>query len=189
MAQYQGFISPSYSHRNFQYSSQTTKNWLLEQGVQTGKAAAPFLFVPRRGLRRVKDDFVGISRGSYVASNNKSYFVFGEKLHEFDGSSWITIDGNIPGGSTPVKMIDNGTHLFIVADNAPHYMAFSTRELVEASGGAYGRSTTLAYLDGYVIFSRLNSGQFYWTNLASTTANALNFATAESSPDKLVSVV
>lgn len=184
---YDGFIGPSFSHRNFQYSSQTCKNWLIEQGTPIGKAAAPLLFVPRRGLKLVRDDFIGPCRGFYVSSNNQLYVVFGNSLFLFESGAWTTISIEIP-GTTPVQFTDNGTHLFFVADKIPYFMSFSTKIVSAASGGAYSASSSLAFLDSYILFSRDNSNQFYWTDLASTTANPLNFATAESSPDTIVAL-
>lgn len=184
---YQGFIGPAFQHRNFSYANQSTKNWLIEQGIPVGKGAAPMLFVPRRGLRLVKNDFSGACRGIYTASVNRMYVVFGQDLYEYDGDTWRTISSLI-GGSGQVSFSDNGTHLFLIFDNTPHFMSFSSRVLTEATGGAYTASSTLAYLDNYILFSRVNSGQFYWTDLGATTANALNFATAESSPDKIVAL-
>lgn len=184
---YEGFVGPSFSHRNFSYACQTTKNWLIEQGIPVGKGAAPLLFVPRRGLKLIRDDFIGICRGFYVSSTNIMYVVFGSNLHSYDGVVWKLISSSIF-GTTEVKFSDNGTHLFFIADNVPYFMTFSTDIITEATGGAYDKSTSLAFLDSYILFSKQNSNQFYWTDLASTTANALNFASAESSPDKIVAL-
>ena len=185
---FQGFIGPSFSHRNFQYSSQTCKNWLIEQGTPIGKAAAPMLFVPRRGLKIVRSDFLGPCRGFYVSSNNQMYVVFGNSLFLFEAGSWTTISTSVLGTSL-VQFTDNGTHLFFIADKIPYFMSFSTKIVSEASGGAYSASSSLTFLDSYILFSRDFSNQFYWTDLGSTTANPLNFATAESSPDKIIALI
>ena len=145
---YTGFVGPSFSHRNFSYACQTTKNWLIEQGIPVGKGAAPLLFVPRRGLKLIRNDFVGPCRGFYVSSTNIMYVVFGSNLHSYDGLVWKQISTTIF-GTTDVKFSDNGTHLFFIADSVPYFMTFATNIVTEATGGAYDKSTSLAFLDSY----------------------------------------
>lgn len=49
--------------------------------------------------------------------------------------------------------------------------------------------SSVVAIKSYILFSLANSDRFYWINPAETTVDALNFATAESSPDHIVQIL
>lgn len=60
---------------------------------------------------------------------------------------------------------------------------------VELTGAAnYYPAHTVAFLDGYLIFEKAHTNQFYNTDPLSLTVGAGNFKSAESSPDNIVAV-
>lgn len=192
---FKGFIGPSYHLRNFAYDCQTCVNFLLEVD-ETGKGnqAQPAQLTSRPGLAPVITGLTGVSRGGYSASNGKLYWVFGNKLYEITTGSGLTgwsasVKGTISAGTTPVFITDNTVDLFVLSSGQPWAMNLSTGVVSALSGGAYTSSSSMAFLDSYVVFSKVNSGQFYWTDLLDTTASALNFATAEANPDRLTGII
>lgn len=193
-----GFIGPSYSLRNIAYDCQTCKNWLLEVD-ETGKGrnAEPAQYIPRPGslLSSIgQNTLAGPLRGEWSASNGNLYMVFGSSLYKIttgdaDGSGWsATLIYNSIAGEGRVAITDNSLTMFISA-GTNYAMDLTTEAVTILTGGAYADSSSLAFLDSYVLFSKTDSNQFFWTDLLNTTADALNFASAEANPDKIVGLI
>ena len=84
---------------------------------------------------------------------------------------------------------DNGNEVVVVGKNGysydPETHIFKTMMVQE---GWYD-SDTVAYMDGYFIFNRSGTGQFFISKLYSTELNPLDWATGESAPDDTVGVI
>jgi hypothetical protein len=90
-----------------------------------------------------------------------------------DGNSIITTE-TMSNGSWGGPTLSNGANFTVTGITDP---AFAT--------GA----TSVAFCDGYMIFSRPDSGQWFISGLYDATSfDALDFATAEGSPDNLVRI-
>ena len=114
------------------------------------------------------------------------YAVAGEKLYSVDSAGTSTELGDIP-GSDRVYMADNGTQLCIVANPTGYIYATSLAEITDPD---WPGASTVTYMDGYFIFSRADSGQFFISALLDgTDIDALDFATAERSPDNVIRVI
>jgi len=118
------------------------------------------------------------------------YAVSGEVLYRID-TLWNTFPiGTVSGSSGPVSMSDNGTQLFI-ACNGPSFIYNSlTLEFKQIDDPDFPGAVTVGYLDGYFVFNEPNSQRLWITSLLDgTSIDPLDFASAEGSPDGLVSVL
>jgi len=118
------------------------------------------------------------------------YAVSGEVLYRID-TLWNTFPiGTVAGSSGPVSMSDNGTQLFI-ACNGPSFIYNSlTLEFKQIDDPDFPGAVTVGYLDGYFVFNEPNSQRLWVTSLLDgTSIDPLDFASAEGSPDGLVSVL
>jgi hypothetical protein len=118
------------------------------------------------------------------------YAVSGEVLYRVD-TLWNTFPiGTVAGSSGPVSMSDNGTQLFI-ACNGPSFIYNSlTFEFKQIDDPDFPGAVTVGYLDGYFVFNEPNSQRLWITSLLDgTSIDPLEFASAEGSPDGLVSVL
>ena len=118
------------------------------------------------------------------------YAVSGEVLYKID-TLWNTSPiGTVAGSSGPVSMSDNGTQLFI-ACNGPSFIYNSlTLEFAQITDPDFPGAVTVGYLDGYFVFNEPNSQRLWITSLLDgTSIDPLEFASAEGSPDGLVSVL
>lgn len=114
------------------------------------------------------------------------------------GSDLFTVSGS--------GLYRGSTLLGTIAGTGPVSWAFSDLELVLTRGGsAYSYNgtdlaaiafpdsadvTAVTFLAGLFVFARADSAKFYWSAvLDGRTINALDFATAESSPDPLRDVI
>lgn len=129
---------------------------------------------PIRGLWQVKDYL-------YVASGNSLYKV---------SKSWAaTRIGDITGTGS-VSMSDNGTQLFVACNPDGYIYNTNTQEFKQITDPDYPGAVTVGYLDGYFVFNEPDSQKFWVTSLLDgSSVDPLDFASAEGSPDNLVSLI
>lgn len=87
------------------------------------------------------------------------------------------------------SMANNGYQLVIVDGKRGYWHEEDTDEVHQFDGDGWYPSDAVAYQDGYFIFNRAGTGQFFISQLLSVEFNAIDFATAEGSPDDAVHVV
>ena len=107
----------------------------------------------------------------------------------------LLVGSNI-GGTDIVGMADNGFQLCIVSgqaragwvlDTNPQSSTFGFQQITDP---AFYPANTVSFFDGYFIFDRIGTNEFFLSNLYDgTTYNALDFASAESQPDFVTGTV
>jgi len=197
---YFGFVGQSYNLRNVDYDCQRTVNWYVEPNESlAGKNEETAQLIPTPGLKKILTATDGLSRGGYVASDGKLYWMFGETLHVIDtdgtaeGFTSTAIDFVFPYTSNDVRcqFVDNGFDMFILSGGNQYGINFTTEDITTLylqTDTGYEPSSSQAFLDGYIVQSRKDKNFFHWSDNYNITANALNFAAAESSPDKIVAL-
>jgi hypothetical protein len=141
------------------------------------------------GLRLLANMGDGPIRGLWQFGGY-GYVVSGEVLYRVD-SIWRVIPiGTVSGSSGPVSMVDNGTQLFI-ACNGPSFIYNSlTLEFKQITDPDFPGAVTVGYINGYFVFNEPNSQRIWITQLLDgTSIDPLDFASAEGSPDGLVSLI
>ncbi|QZI87773.1 packaged DNA stabilization protein [Vibrio phage 66E30.1] len=122
--------------------------------------------------------------------NNKGrvFAVTPSKMYEIfkDGSFKELGDVDLKGR---VVMEDNGIQVVVVDGFKGFYYDASTEEVNEITSEGFYPATTVTYQDGYFLFDRRGTGQFFISELLNVTFNGLDFATAEGQPDNLVAVL
>ncbi len=88
-----------------------------------------------------------------------------------------------------VSMEDNGIQVVIVDGFKGFYYDARTDEVKQIDSDAFYPSTTVTYQDGYFLFDRKGTGQFFISELLDVDFDPLDFATAEGQPDNLVAVL
>jgi hypothetical protein len=118
------------------------------------------------------------------------YAVSGEMLYKIDSLWNVTEIGPVAGSSGPVSMADNGTQLFI-ACNGPSFIYNSlTLAFAQITDPDFPGAVTVGYLNGYFVFNEPNSQRLWITQLLDgQSIDPLDFASAEGSPDGLVSIL
>jgi hypothetical protein len=119
-----------------------------------------------------------------------AYAVSGEVLYKIDSLWRTTPIGAVAGATGPVSMVDNGTQLFI-ACNGPSFIYNSlTNQFAQITDPDFPGAVTVGYLNGYFVFNEPNSQRLWITQLLDgTSIDPLDFASAEGSPDGLISVL
>ncbi len=110
----------------------------------------------------------------YLATTDRIYRVLGETFEEIATVSFT---------ADRVFIADNGIELMFVGYNGytynPDTLVFTDMATVTGWYPAY----TVAYMDGYFIFNRAETGQFFISKLYSHEIDPLDWATGEAAPD------
>ncbi len=121
-------------------------------------------------------------------NGNRAFAVTPTKLYEiFNNGAYVELgDVELSGR---VVMEDNGSQLVMVDGAKGYYYDTSTNEVNRITAEGFYPASTVTYQDGYFIFDRKGTGQFFISNLLDVTFDPLDFATAEGQPDPLVAVL
>lgn len=134
--------------------------------------------------------------GNYTVGTGpgRGLHVFGGSLYAVSGSSLYRVGSNgitsrigaIPGANR-VYQANNGIQHVIVADGIGYTSDGATVSVITDLD--FRTSGPIAFLDNYILAIEAGSGRFFGSALADATDwDALDFATAEGSPDNLVSL-
>jgi hypothetical protein len=162
---------------------------LYPEALIEGKEAAYLQRCP--GLRLLANVGSGPIRGLWAFSNDASsaFVVSGNELYKISTSYTATLLGTVA-GTGPVSMADNGTQLFIAA-NGPSYIYNNTTDtFAQITDPDFPGAVMVSFLDQYFVFNEPNSQRIWVTELLDgTSIDPLDFASAEGSPDGVVSLI
>lgn len=153
--------------------------------INTAEDKSPISFYPTPGLELFAT-VSGTVRGWRVVKN-RWFVVADANFYELSSAGVPTLRGSLSTSAGNVDLTDNGLQVLIVDGNGYSFTlgtnAFAT------IGGAFPGANTCAFDSGFALVNRPNTGEFWISNSYDlTTWAALDFATAESSPDNLVRV-
>lgn len=179
-------LGSAYVARSINAADNRLINLYPEAIAEGGKTAAFFTRCP--GLRLLAAVGVGPIRGMWQFGGY-GYVVSSDKLYRIDTSWNSTLLGSVS-GSGPVSMSDNGTQLFIACNPDGFIYNASTNVFAQITDPDFPGAVTVGYLDGYFVFNEPDSQKVWITSLLDgTTVDPLDFASAEGSPDGLVSLI
>lgn len=188
------FVGPSYELANMRADAQRTVN-MYPVRVESGTGKSQFFLKSVPGLNAVVSSTTAgkiTCRGllsRQQSGNNIVYAVLGDGFYELDGAT-LTSRGTITGSNTTltVWMAHGRDHVVIVNRQDAFYYTFATSTLAQITDvDLFADTSWVAYLAGRFVFGNRFSDQFQWTGIdAPNTIDALDFATAESSPDGLM---
>lgn len=121
-------------------------------------------------------------------NGDRAFAVTSTKLYEIFKNGTYTELGDVS-FSGVVKMEDNGYQVVMVDGIKGYYYDDNTEVVSQITHEAFYPSSTVAYQDGYFIFNRNGTGQFYLSELLDVDFDANDYASAEGQPDDLVAVL
>ena len=179
-------LGSSYVARSVNAADNRMVNLFPEIVPEGGKEPAFLNRAP--GLRLLLSAGTGPIRGLWQLGGYM-FAVSGSQLYRIDTSYTATPVGFID-NTGPVSMADNGTQIFIACNGPSYIYNVSTLTLTQITDPDFPGAVTVGYLDGYFVFNEPNSQKVWVTALLDgTDIDALSFASAEGSPDGLVSLI
>ena len=179
-------LGSAYVARSINAADNRMVNLFPEIVPEAGKEPAFLNRAP--GLRLLTTAGNGPVRGLWTYGG-VAYIVSGDKLYQMAGFGTPVVIGTVS-GTGPVSMVDNGTQLFIACGGPSYIYNNSTGAFGPITDPDFPGALTVGYLDGYFVFIEPNSQKVWVTTLLDgTSIDPLEFASAEGSPDNLVSMI
>lgn len=183
-----GLVGQSYVQRSLPFNAQRTVNLypiIDEQGAEVASLQGT------PGLDLFTTAGSGGNRGSFRSNNNgRVFFVTGTNLYETDESGTVTDHGPLLSSEGNVS-IDEDINTLAICDGVKLYsFTYATDTLAQVTDADLPSSVGfVTNIDGYFVVNENETGKFYISAINDVTSwDALDFATAESNPDKLLSV-
>jgi hypothetical protein len=178
-------LGSTYVARSVNAADSRMVNLFPELVPEGGKEPAFLQRAP--GLRLLATLGTGPIRGLWQFGGF-GYAVSGNTLYKITTAWTATALGTIA-NTGPVSMSDNGTQLFVAANGPSYIYNASTNMFAQITDPDFPGAVTVGYIDGYFVFNEPNSQKVWVTSLLDGSAiDPLDFASAEGSPDGLVSL-
>jgi hypothetical protein len=171
-----------------------SRNWNAERSINlypvisdSQGAKEPMALFGTPGLEYLGTAGGGPIRGAITCGNGRSFCLSGSELYEINSDNTVTLRGTVSTFSNPVSMDENGTQLMLATSPDGYIFNFDTNAFTQITDVDFPGADYVTYLDGYFIVTPPNNlGKFYISALFDGLVwDALDFATAESSPDGL----
>jgi len=180
------FLGASYESTSKSTNSQECVNLYPEADPAQGKNALILVGTP--GLELFSTLGASPIRGSR-AMKGFIYAVSGNILYSVLPNGVKAEIGALQTSSGNVSMVDNGTQLMIVDGDYGYIYNTSTEVFAQITDADFPGADTVAFLDGYFVFNKPNTGSFMITGLYDgTTVDALDIKTAEGHPDNILAI-
>lgn len=180
------FVGPSYNLTARKASVQRAVNLYLSGMEAQGKSPVIMNSVP--GLTLFSTPGESPIRGMLVAAD-RLFVVAGGSLYELDSLGTATKRGGLFTFTGAVSMAYGTTQLVLVDGPYGYVFTLSTNTFVRITSPNFYGSSRVRFIDNYFAFIRPDTQQFYISAINdATTFDALDFASAESFPDGLVSL-
>jgi hypothetical protein len=182
-----GLVGPTSDQRSLPFDSQRSIN-LFPVLDEMGKEVAALYSVPGKSLFTTAG--LGAIRGEFCSTNDRAFAISGSALYEIESNGTTTSRGTLNTSNGNVTIAENGSQLAICDGIFLYILTYSSNAFAVVTDADFPTSVgTVCSLDGYFIVNENSTGKFYVSELNDgLTWDALDFATAESSPDDLVAV-
>lgn len=179
-------LGSAYVARSVNAADNRMINLFPEVVPEAGKEPAFLQRAP--GLNYLATMGAGPVRGLWQFGNY-GYAVSGTSLYQID-TDWNVVSKGTVSGTGQVSMVDNGTQMFIAAGATGYIYNAGTDVFAQITDPDFAGAVTVGFIDGYFVYNQPNSQKFWVTSLYDgTSVDPLDFASAEGSPDNLVSLI
>lgn len=182
-----GLVGASSQQRSLPFNAERTVN-LFPVFDQQGKEVAALYGTP--GLNLFSTAGTGSIRGCFSCANGRAFVVSAGQLYEILSDGTNTPRGTLSTSDGIVSLDENGFQLAICDGTSVYIFTFATNVFTQVSDVDLPVSSTITFIDGYFVVNKSSSGQFNISKqFDGLIWGALDFATAESSPDELIRVI
>lgn len=184
-----GLVGGSYQQRSLPFNAQRTVN-LFPIKDEGGKEVSALYGTA--GKRLFANIGLGPIRQEFTSANGRFFAVSNSKLYEVDSLGASSELGSLDSSDGIVTMAENNTQLAICDGSKLYILTYSTNDFQKITVASFPTSVGIVtFIDGYFVVNENDTGRFYISGINDglSSWDALDFATAESSPDNLVSVV
>lgn len=184
--------SGAYSAKSVIASAQRCVNLYPEVTPQQTSPPTLVIHYLTPGLVEKANPTNGTVRGLYRATTGALFAVIDTDVYFINTNYTYVLCGTIGAGTGQVSMMDNGTTLVVVDGTANGYwLTLGTTVLNAIVDAAFYGANFVCYLDGYFIFNRPNTNQFYisppfWNGV--DPFDPLDIAAKIGGPDPIIAI-
>lgn len=180
------FIGNSVKDDDLALTAQETVNWYIEsqkEGARNSKA-----LIGAQGTSEWTTVGTGVIRA--ILNHNETFYVIsGISLYRVASDKTVTLLGTFDENNQPY-ISANLTQIIVVNGVSGYVWDEVTEIFTKISDGDFYPSSTVCYQDGYLIFGREGTGQFFISNVDDAlTYDAINFDEATLRGDIIKAVV
>lgn len=183
------FVGQAYQARSLNVDAQRCVNLYLEADTSSSRAPLALYGTPGTILRATLGAARGV-RGCIVAGGF-SWWVSGATVYKMTSAYVVSTVGTLNSTSGPVSLASNGIEILIVDGVNGYIITLSTEILLQIADPDFPNGVAVCtYQDSYFIVTSDGSQVFYISDLlAGSSWVGTEFASAEGSPDLLVSML
>lgn len=126
----------------------------------------------------------------YTVMGGLLYVCAGDQVFSITRAGVVTaLAGDAITGNGPVRMLNNGTNIVIVPGDGNGFSSdgATVSQIVDATFTGWG-ALDAAYIEGYFVFLRPDTADFFNPDVDSLTFNGLKITAANSAPDNLIGI-
>jgi hypothetical protein len=183
-------LGAAYVARSINAADNRCVNLFPEMTPDNGQTAAFLNRAP--GLELLQSVGTGPIRALWAHQTNGSdfYVVSGGEVYKLNSMTGApTLLGTVS-GTGPVSIADNGSQIFFACNPDSYIYNEVTNVFAQITDPDFPGAVTVGYLDGYFVFNEPDSQRVWVTSLLDgLSVDPLDFASAEGSPDGLVSLI
>jgi len=174
------------THRIAKVKDQQTINWYPK--AESPDAKSQVTLLPFPGLTKITTVNTGPGRANMAVWKSNLYGVSGNALFKMDTSDVVTSLGTL-NTSAGWCNIAVGRDMIMITDGTNGYTYDGTTFAVISDADYPDDATDCAYLDGRFLVNDTGTDQFFMSAVEDATSwAALDFASAESSPDDIYAI-
>lgn len=184
------FVGPAYQARSLNADAQRAVNCYMELDNASPRAPVALYGTPGTARKFTLPTFpvrAGWKEGAF------SWWVAGGTVYRVDATYTVLALGNIGTSTGEVGMCSNGQQILIVDGVGGWIIDASTSLMTRIDSEGFPAGVKRAtYQDGYFIVTGQPSSQSFWINTTpydGLTWDALDFASAEGSPDTTLGII
>ena len=180
-------VGPSYSLQTRKAAVQRALNYML-RSVEPGNEKGGFFLQQTPGLTLFASLGAEVRGGLNVGG--RCFVVAGALLYEVAANGVATLRGTLSTSTGAVDMAVGVLQLVIVDGANGYVLTLASNVFGKITDPDFYGSPRVGYVDGFFVFVRPGTQQFYISAIDNANdLDALDFASAESSPDLLISLV
>ena len=185
----------AYTARSLKANAQECINLFPEVNPESSNPPVPVTYYPTPGLVPIAHPHSARVRGIWRASNGALITVIGGNVYFVDTviDNRIHFMGTIPVAETPVSMSDNGVTGILVdgTDQGYWWAVGNSPTLTPIVDAAFYATDFVVYLDGFFIFNRRGTNQFFvspsfWNG--TDPLDPLDIAAKIGGPDQIIAI-
>lgn len=185
-----GFVGSAHKDRAVSFDAQRCVN-LFPQVSASGTSKSRAKLVSAPGLA-VWCDFTALVnrgvRGMIAFNDNTIFAVSGNSVLRINAAGVATLIGTIASLDTPVSMATNGINVVFVTGPQGFVIDPAANTVTQIVDASFTGADAIYFLAGSYVFNQTGTSKFWAMTPYSTAINPLWFATAEGSPDGLVTL-